>query len=114
MKEWKKIVGYSATAAIISVMLGAFLLSAWRKESPVVTREIVNATIRSLSSSPHKPNGMGFGTSRYMYMIELGDGQNTAFVWDATARPHRIGSVITVERQTRANGTVSFEVVAQQ
>ena len=114
MRKLKALLGYSATAAIILILLGAFLLPVWRNASPVVTSEVVSATIRSLSSIPAKPNGAALGIGNYLYMIALDDGQSTAFVRDNTFNPHQVGSTIKVERQTRANGTVTFEMATRQ
>jgi hypothetical protein len=110
----KALFRYLGAAAVILLFLGVFLLPVWRSGNPVVSREIVEATITSLSAAPIAPSSLARSQRNYLYMIALEGEQSTAFVRDSTHNPHQIGSTIKVERQTRADGTVTFEVAGPQ
>jgi hypothetical protein len=110
----KALLRYLGAAAVILFLFGVFLLPVWQSGNPVVSREVVNATIRSLSAAPVTPNSLARSRRSYLYMIALEGAQSTAFVRDSTQRPHRVGSTIKVERRTHEDGLVTFEVSAQQ
>jgi hypothetical protein len=100
---------YVLVFAVILFISAVLLGPIWQTNSAIVDRQMVSATIKSVSRIPQHYRTAGPVHLKYTYMIVLDTGA-IALVKDSAARPHSIGSPIRVERRTRENGVATYHV----
>jgi hypothetical protein len=94
---------------VAAAAFGAYMLIPLH--SPVIKREQVSAVITTIVSTPLRPNRAG--GSYYQYAV-IPNGTTSPIVirddLSPSLLPREIGSVIELERRTRANGTVTYHM----
>jgi hypothetical protein len=102
---------YAVGMLILARIIGIFLFNYLYFASPVVKHDRLQGTISAIAMIPQKSYGEPGASSRYQYIVSLGENA-TVVVADQISRPHPVGSVVEIERRTRANGVLTNHVVS--
>ena len=96
-------------AILLALVIVSFPIWLSFSASPVVSRSIVNATVKSIARIP-EPDSGSLSTENYRYMLALDSDGTTTFANDHVSRPHPLGSAVLLERRIHADGTVTYKM----